>query len=199
MSKTIEELYRETKEKATAPKKTDSGVRYEKIPPPERWYEKHWGIWLLLIICFPLGIILLCSSRKYSSGSKIGIALAMVCLIFFVHNSYRSPEKSSSSRQNASYTAQSTKTAEKTIYASNQRSCFCVIKAEDLDGFVSAAKRKDAAYLDAMLARGQAFVIRKNIRVLCSDSGIYDGIVFVTFLEGEFKDMRAYTFKSRVH
>lgn len=106
--KTIEELYHEAKEKVTrATKKKDSGVSYEKITSPERWYEKHWGIWLLLIICFPLGIILLCSSRKYSSGSKIGIALAMVCVIFFVHNSYRSPEKPSSSRQNAGYTTQS--------------------------------------------------------------------------------------------
>ena len=103
MSKTIEELYRETKEKS-APKKSDSGVRYEKLTPPERWYEKHWGIWLLLIICFPLGIILLCSSRKYSSGSKIGIALAMVCLIFYVHNSFREPEKPSTYRQSTSYT-----------------------------------------------------------------------------------------------
>lgn len=106
--KTIEELYREAKEKATTSStKTDNGVRYEKLPEPERWYENHWGIWLLLIICFPLGIILLCSSRKYSSGSKIVIALAMVCLIFFIHNSYRTSEKPSSSHQNASYTTKS--------------------------------------------------------------------------------------------
>lgn len=201
MSKTIEELYRETKEKATtAPNKSDSGVRYEKITPPERWYEKHWGIWLLLIICFPLGIILLCSSRKYSSGSKIGIAMAMVCLIFFVHNSYRSSEKPSTSRPSSSYTTQSTpQPSEKMIYASGQRSCLCIIDAGDIDGFLEAAHRKDGAYIDAMLARGKAFAVKRNTRVICSDSKIHSGIVFVTFLEGEYEGMHAYTFAKRVH
>ena len=201
MSKSVEELYRETKEKAqrsASPKKSDDGVRYEKVAPPERWYEKHWGIWLALIICFPIGIILLCSSRKYSSGSKIGISLAMVCLIFFVHNSYSASEKPSSSRKNVSYTAQSTETAAKTIYASTQRSCFCIINLQDVEGFLDAAKRKDVAYIDAMLANGKAFVIKRNTRVLCSDSGAYEGIVFVTFLEGEHTGERAYTFKKRV-
>ena len=107
MSKSIEELYRETKEKASAsPKKSDDGVRYKKVAPPERWYEKHWGIWLALIICFPIGIILLCSSRKYSSGSKIAISLAMVCLIFFVLYDSR-PESTSTYRQNSVVTQSS--------------------------------------------------------------------------------------------
>ena len=110
MSKTIEELYREQKEK-TRPKKNGKGVVYEKTAPPERWYEKHWGIWLLLILCFPLGIILLCSSRKYSSGSKIGIALAMVCLILYahdtIHDSLQTDKKPSTQRQASSYTTQS--------------------------------------------------------------------------------------------
>lgn len=112
MSKSIEELYREQKEKAQSKplKKSDKGVVYEKISPPERWYEKHWGIWLLLILCFPLGVILLCSSRKYSSGSKIGIVLAMMCLILYApaafHDSHED-KKTSTRRQETNYSESS--------------------------------------------------------------------------------------------
>ena len=168
---------------------------------PKKWYEKKWGVGLMLIICFPLGAILLWQNPRYSNAAKGGITVAVVFLIFFVHNNYRSPEKPSSARQNINYTTQSTKTTEtteKTIYASSQRSCLCIPNVEDIDAFLSAAKRKDVDYIDAMLASGRAFVVRKNTRVLCSDSGIYEGIVFVTFLEGEHTGERAYTFKKRV-
>lgn len=90
------------------------------------------------------------------------------------------------------------KVTEKTIYASSERSCTCIVNAEDIDDFIAAAKRKDLAFIKDMSVSGRTFVIKNNTRVLCSDSGIYKDIVFVTFLEGEHEGKSAYVPASRV-
>ena len=198
----IEDIYRATKEKAqrSSPNKFDNGVAYEKFAPPPklRWHEKTWGILLALIICFPIGVILLLQSPRHSNQFKGGIMLMCVCAFFFVLKNDSSHETNSKPRQSTVYT-QSTKTTEKTIYANSQRSCLCIVNAGDIEDFLEAAHRKDVAYIESMIISGRAFAVRRNTRVLCSDSGINGGIVFVTFLEGEHKNQRAYTFAKRVH
>lgn len=74
------------------------------------------------------------------------------------------------------------------------RKSLVVINAADVDDFVSALKRKDAAYLDRMVFEGRAFFVTSDARVYRSDSGLYDGIVFITFLEGWFAEQSGYTF-----
>ena len=165
---------------------------------PKKWYEKKWGIALVLIICFPIGAILLWQNPRYSNQAKGGVTAAVIFLILFGYfNSDSAKEKPTYHRESVA-TRESSGVTEKTIHASAQKSCMCIVNAEDIDKFIDAAKRKDVEYIDAMLYSGKAFVVRRNTRVLCSDSGIYQGIVFVTFLEGEFTGQRAYTFAKRV-
>lgn len=87
---------------------------------------------------------------------------------------------------------------ERNIYANAERSCFCIIDKNDIEKMLDAAKRKDAVYLDNMLADGRAFAVREITKVQCSDSEIRPGIVLVKILEGEFKGQYAYTFSKRV-
>ena len=72
------------------------------------------------------------------------------------------------------------------------------VKLEDLDEFVAALKREDVAYLDRMIYEGRAFVVRMDARVMRSESGIYTGVVFITFLEGEYTNQQGYTIKKCV-
>ena len=163
----------------------------------KKWYEKNWGIALLLILCFPLGVILLWQNPRYSNQLKGGITASFIFLILFCSfDTHESPQRSSYQKDSSS--TQKAVTKEGMIYASTQRSCLCIVHAGDLEGFINAAKRKDAEYIDVMLAKGRAFVIRSNTRVLYSDSGIYQGVAFVTFLEGEHTGHRAYTLKKRI-
>ena len=74
------------------------------------------------------------------------------------------------------------------------RKSLIVTNAADVDDMFSAVKRKDAAYLDRMVFEGRAFFVTSDARVYRSESGLYDGIVFITFLEGWFKDKSGYTF-----
>ena len=54
----------------------------EPLAPPEPWYLKDWVIFLLLIIFFPVGVILLWMNNLYSSNTK---AIATVCFgILFI-------------------------------------------------------------------------------------------------------------------
>lgn len=72
------------------------------------------------------------------------------------------------------------------------------VKYEDLDDFVSALKREDVAYLDRMLYEGRAYVVRMDARAMRTESGIYTGIVFITFIEGEYTNQQGYTIKKCV-
>lgn len=87
---------------------------------------------------------------------------------------------------------------ERNIYASAERSCFCIVDKDDIEKMLAAAERKDVVYLDNMLTDGRAFVVREITKVRCSDSETRKGIVLVNFLEGEYKGRWAYTFSKRV-
>ena len=73
------------------------------------------------------------------------------------------------------------------------RKSLVVTNIADVDDFVFALKRKDVAYLDRMVFEGRAFFVTSDVRVYRSDSGLYDGIVFITFLEGQFTNWSGYT------
>ena len=89
---------------------------------------------------------------------------------------------------------------EKKIYAgSQQRSCFVIKKLEDIDGFLNAAHNGDAEYIDKMAWAGKAFFITYDTRVLCKESKVYRGMVFITVLEGKFEGYSGYTFSKRIH
>lgn len=57
-------------------------------PPPQygsptKWYEKKWGIALALIICFPLGAILLWQNPRYSNQAKGRVTAGIIFLFLF--------------------------------------------------------------------------------------------------------------------
>ena len=88
--------------------------------------------------------------------------------------------------------------ANETLIGVVLRKSLCVSNVSDVDDFVDALKRKDAAFLDRMVIEGRAFFVLSDARVYRSNSGIYDGVVFITFLEGEFTNRSGYTFKKCV-
>ena len=69
---------------------------------------------------------------------------------------------------------------------------------DDVDDLVAALKRKDAAYLDQMIYDGRAFYVFADTRVYRSESRLYEGVVFITFLEGQYTNQRGYTFEKCV-
>ena len=71
-------------------------------------------------------------------------------------------------------------------------------KSEDIDDFIAAAHEWDGEYIDQMVWAGKGFFISEDVRVLCDESKAYRGMVFVTILEGKFKDYSGYTFSKRV-
>ena len=88
---------------------------------------------------------------------------------------------------------------EKKIYAgSEQRSCFVIKNLEDIDDFLAAAHERDGEYIGRIPWAGKGFFIDEDVRVLCDESKAYRGMVFVTILEGKFKDYSGYTFSKRV-
>lgn len=64
----------------------------------------------------------------------------------------------------------------------------------DVDDLVDAVKRKDVSFLDRMIAERRAFFVFEDTRVFRSPSGLYDAVVFITFLEGQYMNQRGYTF-----
>lgn len=182
----------------TPPKTISALPKTSKYDEPKKWYEKKLGVALALIICFPIGVILLWQNPRYSNGTKGCITSAVIFLILLGYFNGDSTEKTSIQHVESYSKQGGGEVTERTIQASAQKSCICVINADDIEKFIDAAKRKDVEYMQSLIISGKAFVIRRNTRVLCSDSGIYDGIVFVTFLEGEFTGQRAYTVAKRV-
>lgn len=78
------------------------------------------------------------------------------------------------------------------------RKTIWVPSPDDVDDFVAALKRKDVAYLDQMIAERRAFYVFVDTRVLRSPSGLYEGVVFITFLEGQYTGKSGYTFSKCV-
>ena len=74
------------------------------------------------------------------------------------------------------------------------RKTLWVSSPSDVYDLVDALKRKDAAYLDQMVFDGRAHWVFVDTRVLRSPSGLYESVVFITFLEGQYTNQRGYTF-----
>lgn len=63
-----------------------------KYDAPQKWYEKKWGVGLMLIICFPLGAILLWQNPRYSNGVKGLITAAFIfSFMFYQYGTYEPP------------------------------------------------------------------------------------------------------------
>lgn len=78
------------------------------------------------------------------------------------------------------------------------RKAIWVKNPTDVDDFVAAVKRKDVEYIDQMIYDGRAFYVFADTRVFRSESGLYEGVVFITFLEGQYANQRGYTFSKVV-
>ena len=108
MAKTTEEIFREAKEKnkrLASTSKSDSSESWkddyymtltETEPPTfssstnsspkfsnNKWYEKNWGVALALIVCFPVGLILLWQNPRYTNQIKGIITVAILFLILY--------------------------------------------------------------------------------------------------------------------
>lgn len=120
MSKTMEEIYREAKEKA---KKSNSSNatknnQYEddyymslaETEPPKifsstlsspqeqddpKWYEKTWLIAILILFVFPVGLIWLWSVGRYSRNVKVAVTVIVAFLVFIGQTGENSYNKSS--------------------------------------------------------------------------------------------------------
>lgn len=67
------------------------------------------------------------------------------------------------------------------------------VEYDNLKEFVNSLKHKDSDHLEEMLKKRKLFKITQDTKVLSSESGIYNGICFVTFLEGAYTDKSGYT------
>ena len=87
----------------------------KKIPPPpsprcnapQKWYEKKWGVGLMLIICFPIGAIMLWQNPRYSNGTKGGITASLIFLFLFYQYSTYEPPPPSTYKYESAYTERS--------------------------------------------------------------------------------------------
>ena len=59
-------------------------IKTPQYDAPKKWYEKKWGVGLMLIICFPLGAILLWQNPRYSNTAKGSITAAILFLILYI-------------------------------------------------------------------------------------------------------------------
>ena len=70
---------------------------------------------------------------------------------------------------------------------------------EHLDEFAETVSRRDSEHLARMANSGKIFKVYRDTKVIYSDSGIYSGIIFITFQEGEYANQRGYTLLKCVH
>ena len=112
MAKTTEEIFREAREKnkrLASTSKSDSSESWkddyymtltETEPPTfsssmnnspkfsnNKWYEKNWLIWFLLIFLCPVGLIWLWKFARYSVRVKWGITVVFVLLMLIGYSS----------------------------------------------------------------------------------------------------------------
>lgn len=64
---------------------------------------------------------------------------------------------------------------------------------ENLEEYAQAVMNRDAERLAAMANSRKIFKVYRETKVIYSDSGIYSGIIFVTFQDGEYAGKRGYT------
>lgn len=152
------------------------------------------------------GVIALAAYIYYGVGSPnydrnyiLGhfVLAVFFCLGMFIHNfnarikpyEYPPPEREITSAKKVSRIPQIT-----TVTGVILRKTIWVKTPDDVDELVAAVKRKDVAYLDQMIYDGRAFYVFADTRVYRSESGLYEGVVFITFLEGQYTNQRGYTF-----
>ena len=82
------------------------------------------------------------------------------------------------------------------IYASPERSCTCVVNAEDIDKAVAVANERNELLYELLVEAGTLIVIREDTLVRCYYGEEYQGFVPVIFYDGEFKGKRAYVLGS---
>ena len=111
MAKTTEEIFREAREKnkrLTSTSKSDSSESWkddyymsltETEPPTflsstnaaelngNKWYEKNWLIWFLLIFLCPVGLIWLWKFARYNVKVKWGVTVVFVLLMLIGYSS----------------------------------------------------------------------------------------------------------------
>lgn len=86
----------------------DKPRNYPPAPPPQyeaptKWHEKNWGVALALIICFPIGAILLWKNPRYSNTAKGGITVGIIFLFLFYRYSTYEPPPPSEYRYESNY------------------------------------------------------------------------------------------------
>lgn len=89
---------------------------------------------------------------------------------------------------------------DKKIYASEDRSCTCVLEKGDIDLMIEIGERKSALLLlyDKLIKEGKIILIREETAVACYYADEYRGFVPVIFMEGEYKGRRAYVLSNRL-
>lgn len=137
--------------------------------------------------------------RNYILG-HLGLAM-FFCLGVIIHNvdTRIKPYASTPSEQESTSVKQVPRIPKiTTVNGVILRKSIWVKTPDDVDDLVSAIKRKDVAYLDQMIYDGRAFYVFADTRVYRSESGLYEGVVFITFLEGQYTNQRGYTFEKVV-
>ena len=66
-----------------SPKSLSPPPKSTKYDAPKKWHEKKWGVALALIICFPIGLILLWQNPRYTNQIKGIITFAILFLILY--------------------------------------------------------------------------------------------------------------------
>ena len=61
---------------AASPPPPEPSVMEPPVPPPKPWYQKGWGVFLLILFFFPVGLFLLWKNESFSFNSKV---IATVC------------------------------------------------------------------------------------------------------------------------
>ena len=90
---------------------------------------------------------------------------------------------------------------ERMLYASEQKSCSCVIDTEVIDimtELIEEDKNKASMFYNILVKKGEILIVRKNTKVACYYSETYCGFIPVIFMEGEYKGRRAYVPPNRL-
>lgn len=137
------------------------------------------------------------------SGSKyaavvVGVFLSMVLLprlISHIENTYNvditvPTITIKSSNQHSTITT--------TSYATVMYGGTWWVPYEHLDEWITALQRRDVARLTEMANTHKTFKVDRDTVVLRSDSGIYSGVVFITFQEGKYSGLSGYTLSNCV-
>lgn len=164
-----------------------------------------YGIFFVGVIALAVYIYYGVGSPNYNRNYVLGhfVLVGYFLLGVFIHDANTkiiSPAViSTPSEQETTSTKKVAKIPEiSTVNGVILRKTIWVKTPADVDDLVAAVKRKDAAYLDQMIYDGRAFYVFADTRVYRSPSGLYDGVVFITFLEGQYTNQRGYTFEKCV-